>query len=434
MLLPGIRFELQILTSGLALVLILGWLTQQLALCLLIFLVIYLGWHIRLAWLFITWVKGNMKAIPQQLKGIWLLLAEILEERRQLQIKSIKRMREAVKRTSQLTHAIDEGIVVLESDLRLSWWNQAAKTQLGLSVTDRGHLLTSLIRDISFTEYLSQKKIKGRLELPSRVNPEKWLMFTASRFGDGDIVLVISDITPLKNTERLRKEFVGNVSHELRTPITVLRGYLETLSDGMLTQNPMLQKALEQMSEQVLRMQNLADDLIVLSRLESQPEKIKKKKIELLPLMEAIVQEAKVVSEGKHEFELSCPPGLSMFAQESDIHSAIGNLVINAVHHNPAGTHIQIRIVKDESSLSISVKDDGIGISAEALPRLTERFYRTDSSRNSKVGGSGLGLAIVKHVINRYDGKLDIRSRLNQGSEFICHFPLSTVKNILDNR
>ncbi len=258
--------------------------------------------------------------------------------------------------------------------------------------------------------------------------------YSFSHFWDGDIVLVISDITPLKNTERLRKEFVGNGSHELRTPITVLRGYLETLSDGMLSENPMMKKALQQMSEQVLRMQNLADDLIVLSRLESQPEKIKKKKIELLPLMEAILEEAKMLSEGKHEFELSCPPGLSMFAQESDIHSAIGNLVINAVHHNPAGTHIQIRVLKDESSLSISVKDDGTGISAEALPRLTERFYRTDSSRNSKVGGSGLGLAIVKHVINRYDGKLEIKSRLSEGSEFICRFPLSSVKNILDNR
>lgn len=434
MLPAAIRFELQILSIGLGLVLVAGWISQQLAFCLLVFLVVYLGWHIRLAWIFVSWVKGNMKDIPEQLKGVWLHLAEILEDRRLLQIKSIKRMREAVKRTSQLTHAIEEGIVVLESDLRLSWWNQAAKTQLGLNASDRGHLLTSLIRDKAFTEYLAQKKIQGRLELPSRVNAEKWLMFTASHFGDGDIVLVISDITPLKNTERLRKEFVGNVSHELRTPITVLRGYLETLSDGMLSENPMMKKALQQMSEQVLRMQNLADDLIVLSRLESQPEKIKKTKIELLPLMEAILEEAKMVSEGKHEFELSCPPGLSMFAQESDIHSAIGNLVINAVHHNPAGTHIQIRVLKDESSLSISVKDDGTGISAEALPRLTERFYRTDSSRNSKVGGSGLGLAIVKHVINRYDGKLEIKSRLSQGSEFICRFPLSSVKNILDNR
>ncbi len=112
-----------------------------------------------------------MKDIPEQLKGVWLHLAEILEDRRLLQIKSIKRMREAVKRTSQLTHAIEEGIVVLESDLRLSWWNQAAKAQLGLNASDRRHLLTSLIRDKAFTEYL-RRKIQGRLELPSRVNPE----------------------------------------------------------------------------------------------------------------------------------------------------------------------------------------------------------------------------------------------------------------------
>ncbi len=423
-MLPGFRFELKIISLGLVLVLLAGWFTDQLALCLLVFLLAYFTWHLRSAWLYVGWVRKNMKTIPAELRGIWKDLALILRKQRKKQKKSIKRMRQAVKRTSQLTHAIDQGIIVLQHDRKLSWWNSAASQQLGLQDSDRGHLLTSLIREPEFARYLEQKKIKGRLELPSRINPEKWLMFTASHFGDDDIVLVISDITLLKNTERLRKEFVGNVSHELRTPITVLRGYLETMSDSMIGDNPMMQKACKQMSEQVMRMQTLADDLIVLSRLESQPGKIKKKKIELLPLMESIIDEAKIVSNNKHEFSLQCPPDLIMNAQESDIHSAIGNLVINAVHHNPQGASIEIVACEENDKLIIKVKDDGVGISAEALPRLTERFYRTDSSRSSKIGGSGLGLAIVKHVVNRYEGSLEIHSKPKQGAEFVCIFPI----------
>ncbi len=421
----GLRFELLILSMGLVLVLLIGTLSNQLSLCLFVFLIFYLTWQLRVAWVFASWVNDNMKGSPDQHSGIWRDLAKVLVKRKQQQDESIKRMREAVKRTSQLTHAIDEGIIVLQRDMRLSWWNKVAKEQMGLEASDRGHLLTSLVRNPLFNEYLGQKKIKGRLELPSRVNPEKWLMFTASHFGDGDIVLVISDITPLKNTERLRKEFVANVSHELRTPMTVLRGYLETLSDSEMSNNPLVQKALNHMSDQVLRMQNLADDLIVLSRLESQPEKLKKRKIELQPLLEGIVNEAGIVSEGKHQFNLECSESLNMFAQESDIHSVISNLVNNAVHHNPKGARIDIKVNMDKDYLCILVKDDGIGITADALPRLTERFYRTDSGRSSRVGGSGLGLAIVKHVINRYNGKLDIKSRFGEGAEFICYFPLS---------
>lgn len=422
---PGVRIELLLLAFGLLLVLVGGWLSDQLGLCLLVLLIVYLGWHLRSGWLFSRWVKSGMKQTTSGLHGIWRELGLVLQKRRQQEKKAVQRMRDTVKRTSQLTHAIEEGIVVLQRDFSLSWWNVAAKEQLGLQDSDKGHSLASLYRDPALADYLEQKKIKGRLELPSRLNPDKWLMFTASRFGDGDIALVISDISPLKNTERLRREFVGNVSHELRTPITVLRGYLETITDGMIPENPLFQKACEQMSEQVMRMQALADDLIILSKLESQPEKINKKKVRLLPLVQALIEEAQVLSEERHSFSLNCPDNLSLMAQESDIHSAIENLIINAVHHNPAGANIQINISSDGNTIKISVKDNGVGISAEAIPRLTERFYRTDASRSSKVGGSGLGLAIVKHVINRYKGSLEIISRLQEGSEFICTFPVS---------
>ncbi len=427
-MLPGVRAELKFLSIYLLLVLLCGWLFNQLTLFLLIFLIVYLCWHARSFWLLYKWVNKDMKKSAPELKGLWREIAVILAKKNQQQIKSVKSMRKAVKRTSQLTHAIDEGIVVLKKDFSLDWWNATAKLHLGLQASDRGHPITSLIREPELLAYLKQKKLKGRVELPSRVNQAKWLMFKASRYGNGEIALLISDITPLKNNERLRKEFVGNVSHELRTPITVLRGYLETLTGGMVIDNPHVQKACEQMSEQVLRMQDLADDLIVLSKLESQPEKVLKQKIELLPLINALISQAEIVSEGKHQFKIKCSADSYMMAQESDIYSAIENLIMNAIHHNPDGAEIEIFVDEDDQNINISVKDDGIGIKADDIPRLTERFYRTDMGRNSKSGGSGLGLAIVKHVVGRYNGTLEVISKYGEGAKFICIFPKSTAK------
>lgn len=422
-MLPGRKTELKIFSICLLVALICSFLFNQLSLPLLIIMCVYFIWHLRMAGIFFKWISSGMKGpLPKHI-GFWNDLYVLLEAKHAKQIKSVKQMRKAVKRTSQLTHAIDEGIVVLKNDLSLNWWNGAAKKLLGLKSSDRGLLLTSLIREPELDEYLSQKKITGKIELPSKKIPSKWLLVTGSRYGNGEIALVISDISLSKDAERLRKEFVGNVSHELRTPITVLRGYLETLTDGMITDNPPVQKACEQMSEQVIRMQDLADDLIVLSKLESQPNNLQKNKIKLLPLLSDLIKEIKLISDGKNHFSLDCPSNIYLMAQKSDLYSAIGNLIFNAVNHNPEGTSIDVKVSEKTKIIKISVKDNGVGISTEAIPRLTERFYRTDNSRNSNVGGSGLGLAIVKHVMNRYEGTLDILSNLGEGTEFICIFP-----------
>ncbi len=422
--LAGIKTELKFIGVGLGVSVLAGWVLNLFSFCLLFFVLCYFFWHISSAYRFYLWVDRGMKKPSPQFKGIWFELKKTLKKKKKQQKKSFKRMRQAVKRTSQLTHAIDEGIVVLDKKLALSWWNTTAKQQLGLQTADRGHQITSLVRNTELIEYLAKKKITGRIELPSRANPSKWLMITASRFGDEEIALVISDITPLKDAERLRKEFVGNVSHELRTPITVIRGYLETMTDGMIVDNPPVLKACEQMMGQVIRMQDLADDLIVLSNLESQPVSSKKKKIKLLPLLSSIIEEAEIVSEGKYTITLDCPDELYLMAQKSDLHSAFSNLILNAINHNPEGIDVNVKVFRHDDTINISVQDNGSGISAEAIPRLTERFYRTDSSRSSNIGGSGLGLAIVKHILNRYDANLEITSQLGKGSEFTCIFPL----------
>jgi two-component system phosphate regulon sensor histidine kinase PhoR len=269
--------------------------------------------------------------------------------------------------------------------------------------------------------------------MPSSSQEGRLLLFTASHFGDNEIVLVIADITRMNNLETARKEFVGNISHELRTPLTVIRGYIETLQD-LPSNTAMADRAFEQMATQVSRMQSLADDLILLSRFEGAeyqsnggPDSQQSyPSTNLFNLLSEIMVEAEQLSGGRHSLELDCCEAISLSVEPSSLRSALGNLVFNAVHHNPQGATITISLTEPNAAVSIAIADDGVGIDPLEIPRLTERFYRGDSSRNSDTGGSGLGLAIVKHAVTSCGGELQINSRLGQGAVFICRFPTKT--------
>jgi two-component system phosphate regulon sensor histidine kinase PhoR len=255
----------------------------------------------------------------------------------------------------------------------------------------------------------------------SNIQDDVLLEFTASHFGQGEVVLVINDVSRLDKLERLRTEFVGNVSHELRTPLTVIRGYLETLQD-IPKNTAMENKAYYQMSEQVTRMQALAEDLILLSRLEEEVGNSVLEEFDLADLLKTIVIEAEALSEGQHiiSFDAISTP---VRANQKDIRGALGNIIFNAVKHNPTGANIEIKIEAKESGFFVTIADDGIGIDPLEIPRLTERFYRGDNSRNSQTGGSGLGLAIAKHALTQAGGSLTITSRLGKGSKFECWLP-----------
>jgi len=291
-----------------------------------------------------------------------------------------------------------------------------------LRSSDRGSAVINLIRDPEFVEYIHQDEFIGSIELSSIIQSERLLKLSASRFGANEIALVITDITRIKSLEQLRKEFVGNVSHELRTPLTVMRGYIETLQD-LPANPPSVNAAFSQMSEQVTRMQALADDLILISRLEADNQEPVLEAVNVEGLLLSILTEAEALSGGKHTITLDCAEAINMQAQDSDIRSALGNIVFNAVRHNPEGANIEIKVSDYQDFTDIVIRDDGVGIDPVEIPRLTERFYRGDSSRNSDTGGTGLGLAIVKHSINRCGGRLIINSRLGHGAEFICRLP-----------
>lgn len=384
--------------------------------------VLYILWTFRVISKIFNWIDKGMRGIPPDADGVWGEISDTLNRQRRRHRRTQEKMRRTINRVTRLTEALNEGILVLHNDLTIDWWNGSAAKLLGLRPSDRTSPVINLIRDPAFVNYITEKEFNGTITLRSVGHSARILQLTASFFGKDDIVVVITDISRLDALEQLRKEFVGNVSHELRTPLTVMRGYLETLT-SMSSKSSVNNKAFGQMSEQVERMQSLADDLILISRLEADQQKPDFEEVDLHQLLTEVVAEAEVLSDGKHRISLDCPKDAIAEMDSKDIRSVLGNLVFNAVRHNPDGAVITIRVSVYSGFIDISIKDDGKGIDPAEIPRLTERFYRGDSSRNSDTGGTGLGLAIVKHALTRCGGQLTINSRLGQGAEFICRLP-----------
>lgn len=239
-------------------------------------------------------------------------------------------------------------------------------------------------------------------------------------------------VNHIHHLERMRQDFVANVSHELRTPLTVIHGYIETLLDQDLDETQPWKKVFLQMHQQTLRMENLIEDLLLLSRLESQEtEATDEKEIDVSALLETICNEARELSgESQHHIELHADKKLFLLGVHNELRSLFSNIIFNAVKYTPPKGHITVEWFSKNNQANFQVRDTGIGIASEHIPRLTERFYRVDPARSRASGGTGLGLAIAKHVLIRHEGELDIVSEQGKGSTFTCVFPINrtTIK------
>ncbi|PMB54371.1 Phosphate regulon sensor protein PhoR (SphS) [Coxiella-like endosymbiont] len=229
----------------------------------------------------------------------------------------------------------------------------------------------------------------------------------------------------INQLERIRRDFVGNVSHELRTPLTVIRGYLETLLKKKNSEIKCYQKIFSQMYQYSSRMEATIDDLLLLSRLESDDHPPKEKvNVSVYEILKILCADAKRISaEKQHRITLEADTNLYVNGSEEELKSLFSNIIINAVKYTLAKGRIHVKWYSDDNHLVFSVSDTGIGIAKEHIPRITERFYRIDQARSRESGGTGLGLAIVKHVLMRHQGDLHIESEPGQGSTFTCRFP-----------
>jgi two-component system phosphate regulon sensor histidine kinase PhoR len=381
---------------------------------------LYILWASRTIGRLFKWIDIGMRGVPPDMDGVWGELADTFNRQRRRHRGTQEKMRRAINRAKRVTEAVDDAVIVLRQDRTIDWWNTVGKKYLGLRSSDRGVAITNLIRDPKFVNYINSNHFES-ISLPRSIHNGRLLEFSAVMFAENEIVVVISDITHVNDLEKVRKEFIGNISHELRTPLTVMRGYIDTLSD-IEGNSAIASKAYQEMSNQVDRMKDLSDDIILLSKFESDGAAAVEK-INLNELLAVIVVEAEQLSAGKHSISLNCAESVVLNGENKMLRSALGNIVFNAVLHNPQGADIDIAVTQTKSNTVVVIEDNGVGIDSDEIPRLTERFYRGDSSRNSNTGGSGLGLAIVKHALTRSGAVLDIKSSLGNGAKFICKFP-----------
>ncbi|TLM99867.1 PAS domain-containing sensor histidine kinase, partial [bacterium] len=243
--------------------------------------------------------------------------------------------------------------------------------------------------------------------------------------GTVGVVAVLRDITEIRELERMRTEFVANVSHELRTPLTSIKGFVETLLDGAVEDKLLARHFLDIISEESNRLSRLIDDLLSLSHLEEKDASVNKVPVEMDKVIANIVS---MLQPQMKEKNLDLEPVIAgnlpvIMADRDMMGQLLINLLDNAIKYTPAGGRINVEAVPAQQGIKVTVRDTGIGIPEESLPRLFERFYRVDKARSREMGGTGLGLAIVKHILELHGGSIEVNSELGRGTVFTFYLP-----------
>lgn len=414
-----------------------GWLISEAAkvpAVILVTLIIF-GLHARSGLLITRWLNDfKLENVPM-VSGWWGDLASRLFRTLKLHNRQQQALSNALLSFRTAAQALPDGVVNLDSTGTIIWFNETAQLHLNLkSGTDIGHRLINLVRSPDFGKYLASEDWNEPLTMYSPKLNGTILAVQAVSYGEKQLLVLTRDITQLEKLESMRRDFIANVSHELKTPLTVLSGFLETMRDLPLSDQ---QKSdyLSLMHEQATRMQNLVEDLLVLSSLESGSPSEIGETVCLSDLVTKIHKQASSLSGGEHDIRItSLEPNIFVTGAELEIESALTNIATNAVRYTPAGGKIDLSLTLQPDAagnqvIEFAVKDNGIGIAPEHIPRLTERFYRVDRSRSRESGGTGLGLAIVKHVVSRHQGELNIDSVPGKGSRFAIQLPISNQPN-----
>jgi two-component system phosphate regulon sensor histidine kinase PhoR len=412
-----------------ALTVLIGSLTGQMLWSFFILVLGYLLWHLRNLYKLERWYAAGQKEDPPDASGIWGEVFYHTYRLRQKSRSSKAKLANILKRFQKSTSAMPDATVVLNESGEIEWFNKAAKRYLGLKKKkDRGQRVDNLIRYPRFVRLLNSEDFDEPVVIPSPVNHDLLLSVRLVPYARQQILLVARDVTRVQQLEQMRRDFIANISHELKTPLTVMSGYLENIiDDGDYTNGP-FGKALQQMQQQASRMGRIVDDLLMLSRLETGENNVPPEPVAVPVIVSSLFEDAEwLAKERGQTLTLDVDYDLWLLGNEKELHSAFSNLVHNAVKYTPEGGEINVRWFHDEEAAYFQVQDNGVGISVDHIPRLTERFYRVDPGRSREQGGTGLGLAIVKHVLNRHEARLKIQSEPGQGSTFTCVFSVKRI-------
>ncbi len=376
----------------------------------------------------VEWLRGTQGEAAPRERGFWGEIAYRIERLLRQRDQAAAAERERLRQFLAGIEASPNGVLLLDASGRIEWCNSMAAAHFGLDPQrDRLQRATNLIRAPAFHAYLHEGRFDEAVIL---TDPQQraTLSLLARSYGGGMTLLLSQDITERQRAEAMRRDFVANVSHEIRTPLTVLAGFVETLAQLPLSEAER-SRVLGLMAQQTARMQTLVADLLTLAGLEGSPRPPPDRWIHVGGLLRRAHDDALAYSAGRHTLALIDGDDADLAGSETELLSAVANLLTNAIRYTAAGGHIDLRwIWKAGGDGAIEVADDGIGIHREHLPRLTERFYRVDGSRSRETGGTGLGLAIVKHVVQRHGGEIEIVSEPGKGSKFRLVFPALRVR------
>jgi two-component system phosphate regulon sensor histidine kinase PhoR len=376
----------------------------------------------------IRWLSGSQEGQAPRDTGLWGELGYRIERAIRRREKSMQLEQTRLAQFIQAMEASPNGVLLLDEADQISWCNVMAADHFALDPTrDKRQPVTNLVRAPAFVSYLQAGQYAEPISIPEP-RGRGTLSVLVRHYGEGLKLVLSQDVTERERSDAMRRDFVANVSHEIRTPLTVLAGFIETMGNLPLTEVER-RRVLTLMSQQTQRMQTLVSDLLTLAQLEGSPRPPGDRWVAVAKLLGQAHADAAALSMGRHQFSVSAGDDAQLAGLESELMSAVGNLVTNAVRYTPEGGRIHVVWkLRPDGSGEITVSDTGIGVSREHIPRLTERFYRVDGSRSRETGGTGLGLSIVKHVVQRHGGELDVHSELGKGSSFSLVFPPVRVR------
>jgi two-component system phosphate regulon sensor histidine kinase PhoR len=418
-------YEINLAIGAGAVALLLMLLGQPPAQSALVVLLLYLTRHLfhlgRLARL----IRRHHRLIPPFPQGLWGEIYRSLGQYQQRGRKGRKRQIRFTRRFREAANSVPDALIVLDKTKRIEWANPAASSLMNVQwPRDDGKRLPEIFQFVGLGDYIDAGEYGRPLEVAPEHNQSIMLSLRVAPFGERkkQRLVVGRDITKVFHLNMIRRDFVANASHELRTPLTVIAGFVESLSDSPQTPEHH-RRPLSLMQNQADRMRSIIEDLLTLSRLEMDDHAPNLTAVDVPHEIEMIAAEALALCNGTHRLDLDVNPDLLVIGNELELRSALSNLIFNAIKHTPPGSQIAVAWHDDGGGPVFSVQDDGQGIAATDIPRLTERFYRVDQARSRDSGGTGLGLAIVKHALNRHDARLSIASEPGVGSTFTCRFP-----------
>ena len=369
---------------------------------------------------------NNIHDIPEGY-GVWSEIFSKLYKLSRLEEKSKKELNLTLEQFIAAAEAMLDGVIAINQNNEILWCNKPAQSMLKINLKKNyKQPINYVFRNTAFSDYLEIGEYDETVKILDQ-DTRKTIEIKVTPFRNNMRLITARDISQLISNEKIRKEFVSNFSHELKTPLTVIVGFLETLESNKAKIDKETLQIFSIMSNQALRMKKLLDDLLLLSNVESNQLQNRDDKIDVYSLFKKIKNEIALIDKKEHQINFSINKKINLKGSAIEVESAFMNLITNAIRYSEVNKEIRVTWDIEAMQPTFTVKDSGIGISKTHLSRITERFYRIDADRSRDTGGTGLGLSIVKNVITQHNGRLEIKSNLNQGSTFKLIFPKERI-------